>query len=157
MTKPEYDGVLEPRITSPDVVDDSAPPDGGYGWVCCFVSPRSPFPPTSLTHHEAMLCINGFTWGILASYGVFLSWYINHDRFPGTTSLEYTFVGGLNFAAAMLSSFPVTIWIKHWGTNRPMFVGCIVWLLGFILAAEAKEFWHLLLTQGLLVGIGTGM
>ena len=37
MTKPDRDGELQPNVTPDAVPDDTAPPDGGYGWVCCFV------------------------------------------------------------------------------------------------------------------------
>ena len=38
-------------------------PDGGYGWVCT----------------ACVFFINAHTWGINSSYGVFLSYYLNHD------------------------------------------------------------------------------
>ncbi len=94
---------------------------------------------------------------ILLRYGVFLSWYIDHDDFPGASAFDYTFIGGVNFSAAMLEAPLVNILIKRCGTNRLMLIGCVLWLLGFLLAAESTQFWQLLLTQGLLVGIGTGV
>lgn len=75
-----------PAEAIPDLIDDDPPPDGGYGWVCCF----------------AMCCLNAGVWGILATYGVYLSYYISHDTFEGTTDIAYSFIGGINFAAAML-------------------------------------------------------
>ena len=42
------------------------PPNGGYGWVCvacCFF-------------------INGHTWGINSSYGIFLANYLANNVFP---------------------------------------------------------------------------
>lgn len=71
-----------------------------------------------------MTCVNGGVWGILASYGVYLSYYLSHETFPGTSDLAYTFVGGINFAAAMLVAPGVNVLIKKFGTNKPMYVGC---------------------------------
>lgn len=72
-----------------------------------------------------MTCINGGIWGILASYGVYLSYYISNETFPGTSDLAYTFVGGINFAAAMLVAPFANILIKKFGTNKPMYAGCM--------------------------------
>ena len=38
-----------------------------------------------------------------------------------------------------------------------MYVGCVCWFGGFIGASFAKEFWQIFLSQGLLVGIATGL
>lgn len=51
---------------------------------------------------QSMTMINGGVWGLLASYGVYLSYYLSHDTFEGTSDLAYAFIGGVNFAAAML-------------------------------------------------------
>jgi hypothetical protein len=45
---------------------------------------------------------NAGVWGILSSYGVYLSYYISHTSFPGTSDIAFTFIGGINFAASML-------------------------------------------------------
>ncbi len=104
-----------------------------------------------------MTCINGGVWGILASYGVWLSYYISHDTFKGTSDLAFTFIGGINFAAAMLVAPLVNMLIKRFGTNKPMYAGCVLWALGWVGASFATEYWHLFLSQGLLVGIAAGV
>ncbi|EXJ69658.1 uncharacterized protein A1O5_06729 [Cladophialophora psammophila CBS 110553] len=111
-----------------------------YGWVVCI----------------AMHLINGFTWGIIASYGVYLSYYIDHSIFPGASDLDYTFIGGVNFACAMLCGPVVNLFVRRLGTHVPMYCGCIMFAGGFVAASFATEFWHLVLTQGILVGLGTG-
>lgn len=62
------------------------PPNGGYGWVCTVCS----------------AIINGHTWGLNSSYGVFLAHYLANNTFPGATALEYAFVGSLSISCAML-------------------------------------------------------
>ena len=91
------------------------------------------------------------------SYGVYLSWYIDNDHFPGASALDYTFVGGVNFAAAMLEAPIVNLLIKRFGTNKVMLGGCVLWLAGYIAASFARQFWHLVLSQGLLIGMATGL
>ncbi|KAF2503311.1 MFS transporter, MCP family, solute carrier family 16, member 6 [Lophium mytilinum] len=115
-------------------------PEGGYGWVivaCAFT-------------------INGFTWGVVASYGVFLAYYLSRDVFHGATALDYAFIGGLSFGPAVLIASPVTYLTRHLGTHIPMFIGIVLQTGGFVAASFAKTIWHLYLSQGLLVGIGVG-
>ncbi|KAJ9667858.1 hypothetical protein H2201_002044 [Coniosporium apollinis] len=116
------------------------PPDGGYGWVCVL----------------SVFIINGFSWGVLASYGVCLAYYLETDLFPGATSLDYAFIGGLNFGCAMLVATPVTSLTRILGTHIPMYIGVCLQTGGFIAASFSSRIWHLYLTQGALVGVGVG-
>ncbi|KAI1614837.1 MFS transporter, MCP family, solute carrier family 16, member 6 [Exophiala viscosa] len=111
-----------------------------YGWVVC----------------GALSAINGFTWGILASFGVYLSYYINHETFSGASDLDYTFVGGVNFATALFCAPLVNLSTRKFGTNIPMYCGACMFGGGFVAASFATEFWHLVLSQGILVGMGVG-
>ena len=134
---------LNAIAVAPELVDHDEPPNGAYGWVVCF----------------SMLCINGGVWGILASYGVYLGYYLQHNTFEGASDLSYTFIGGINFAGAMLVAPFVNILVKKFGTNKPMYAGCILWCGGFVAASFAvgNEYWQLFLSQGLLVGIAGGL
>jgi hypothetical protein len=122
----------------PDSSD--APPDGGYGWVCV----------------GCVFTINAFTWGVIASYGVYLAYYLANDVFPGATPLDYAYIGGLNFGISMIVASPVTYLTRIWGTHIPMFLGVAMMTGGFIAASFARSIWQLYLTQGLLVGMGVG-
>jgi MFS family permease len=85
-----------------------------------------------------------------------LSYYISNETFPGASDLDYTFVGGVNFAAALISAPIVNIFMRIFGTNIPMYMGCFMFSGGFVAASFATEFWHLILSQGILVGMGVG-
>ncbi|CAF9928250.1 hypothetical protein IMSHALPRED_007419 [Imshaugia aleurites] len=136
-------------VTSPELpiatfgTLDDAPSllvDGGYGWVCvaaCFI-------------------INCFTWGLVSVYGVYLSYYLRDDSFPGASPLDFAFVGGLTFAAAMLVAPLVTFLTRKYGTRPPMLFGVLSLAGGFVSASFAVKAWHLCLSQGALVGIGVG-
>lgn len=133
----ESDAYIEDVVDTPS----DGPPDGGYGWVCvlaCFI-------------------INGFTWGIVASYGVYLNYYLTHNIFPGANDIDYAFVGGTNFAAALVTAPAVNWLLRRLGTRPVMFIGCVVWGLGWIAASFAKELWQLVLSQGVVIGIGLGV
>ncbi|KAK2591268.1 hypothetical protein QQS21_011049 [Conoideocrella luteorostrata] len=118
----------------------SSPPDGGYGWIIvgsCFT-------------------LNAFTWGVTASFGVYLSEYKRSDEFFNANSVDFGFIGGLNFSCAMLLAFPVTYLVRRLGLHPPMIIGCVLQGSGYIGASFASEPWHLYLTQGVLVGSGIG-
>ncbi|ORY11040.1 MFS transporter, MCP family, solute carrier family 16, member 6 [Clohesyomyces aquaticus] len=121
-------------------VDPDKIPDGGYGWVCV----------------ACVFTINGFTWGVVASYGVYLAYYLANDVFPEATPLDYAFIGGLNFGVSMLVASPVTYLQRALGTHIPMLIGIGMQTAGFIAASFAHTIWQLYLTQGVLVGLGVG-
>jgi MFS family permease len=129
--QPEPTCTLEP---------DHAIPDGGYGWIIVL----------------AVFTINGFTWGVIASYGVYLAYYLSSSRFPSATPLDYAFIGGLNFGLAMLVSSPVTYLVRTLGTHPVMLVGVALQTGGFIGASFAERIWQLYLSQGVCVGLGVG-
>ncbi|KAK5999311.1 hypothetical protein QM012_005586 [Aureobasidium pullulans] len=125
---------------SEDAPPDSDPPDGGYGWICvasCFL-------------------LNFSTWGAVSSYGIYLSYYLDDNRFAGASDLDFAFIGGFNFAFAMLVAPAVTIFVRRFGMHVSMSVGLVLQMTGYITAGFTKYIWQLYLSQGLLVGIGIG-
>jgi MFS family permease len=128
------------EANTPGLPPDHDIPDGGYGWVIVF----------------SVSAINAFTWGVLGSYGVYLAYYLSHSIFPGATSLDFAYIGGLNFGMSMLVASPVTWLVRHTGTHVPMVIGVIFQTTGFIGASFATQIWHLYITQGILVGLGVG-
>lgn len=132
--------VEQPSQISPDKPPEDLPPDGGYGWVCvacCFF-------------------INGHTWGINSTYGVFLSYYLSHDYFPDTSALAYAFIGGLSISQAVFIA-PLATWvIGAWGTWWALHIGIFFETLGLLGASFAKEKYQIILAQGFCFGWGMG-
>lgn len=116
------------------------PPNGGYGWVCTV----------------CVALINAHTWGINSSYGVFLAHYLATNTYPGATSLEYAFVGGLSISCAMLVSPLVTFSTGRLGTHATLCIGTAFEVAGLIGASFASRIWHLFLSQGIAFGFGMG-
>lgn len=116
------------------------PPNGGYGWVCT----------------ACVAIINGHTWGLNSSYGVFLAHYLANDTFPGADSLDYAFVGSLSVSCALLVSPLATLAVREMGTRPTLFVGVVVEGASLICASFASKIWHLFLTQGIMFGVGMG-
>ena len=104
-----------------------------------------------------MFFINGFTWGIIASFGVFLAFYLDNDVFPCGTDLDYAFIGGLNFSVAMLMAPVATYTCRRWYFKWTLGVGVSCLGGGFIAASFARSVGELFLSQGLLVGMGAGL
>ena len=116
------------------------PPNGGYGWVCTICS----------------AIINGHTWGLNSSYGVFLAYYLKNHTFPGATPLEYAFVGSLSISVAMFISPLATTCTRFYGSRTTMFIGVAFETASLIGASFVKEIWQLFLSQGVCFGLGLG-
>ncbi|KAI0114105.1 MFS transporter, MCP family, solute carrier family 16, member 6 [Nemania sp. FL0031] len=118
-----------------------APPDGGYGWLCVL----------------AQFLINGFTWGVAASYSVYLGYYLSHDLFTEGRPIDYALVGGFNFVFALLVAPLATLLGRLHGVRTPMLLGVVLLPVGLISASFATKIWQLYLSQGLCVGLGIGL
>lgn len=142
---PESASHVVPEGTPEGVIiqDPETIPDGGYGWVCVV----------------CVFFLNACTWGIAATYGVFLSHYLSADIFPTATALDYAFIGGLQFGCSLSLATPVTILTRRLGIHIPMLFGVLIQTTGYILASFASHtsIWQLYLTQGALVGVGIGL
>ncbi|EWC44347.1 hypothetical protein DRE_01173 [Drechslerella stenobrocha 248] len=125
-----------------DVADESAPPDGGYGWVCVI----------------SAMFINACTWGINSSYGVFLSYYLTHmpPLFPEATPLDYAFIGGVTAGCVMLVSPLANLLTRRFSSRVAMLLGCALQFASLIGASFSYRVWHLYLSQGVLYGLGMG-
>ncbi|RDW66231.1 hypothetical protein BP6252_09866 [Coleophoma cylindrospora] len=127
------DQVTQHRPKPIDVV-----PDGGYGWVCV----------------AAVFLINAHTWGINSSYGIFLSHYLTQNTFPGATSLEYAFVGGLSISMACFFAPLATISTRQLGTRTTLLIGVIFEAGALLGASFATRIYQLFLSQGVCFGFG---
>jgi MFS family permease len=90
------------------------------------------------------------------SYGVFLSHYLSQNIFPGASSLEYAFVGGLSISMALFVSPLATTVSRLYGTHSALSVGILLETAGLLGASFAYRIWHLFLSQGLAFGFGMG-
>ena len=116
------------------------PPDGGYGWVCvacCF-------------------WINGHTWGINSTYGVFLGYYLSHNFFPGTSALDYAFIGGLSISMAMLIAPLATHVVHLYGTWVCLHTGIFFETAALLGSSFARQKYQIILAQGVCFGWGMG-
>lgn len=70
--------------------------------------------------------------------------------------MDYGFVGGFNFAFAMLVAAPATALTREFGKRWTLGAGALLQCGGYIAASFATRVWQLYLSQGVLVGVGIG-
>lgn len=92
----------------------------------------------------------------LQSYGVFLSHYLSNNSFPGATSLDYAFIGGLSISMALIVSPLATVSARVFGTQITLGFGILLEFAGLLGASWSNRIWHLFLSQGLAFGFGMG-
>ncbi|BFZ64248.1 hypothetical protein YB2330_005387 [Saitoella coloradoensis] len=122
------------------IVQD-VPPNGGYGWVVV----------------AAAFGVTASSWGINSSFGVYLSHYLANDYFPGASSMDFAFVGGLSVSQAMLIAPLATYLSGVWHFKVVMTIGLVLEVGGLILSSFAPpRLWMLFLGQGVMFGWGMG-
>ena len=113
------------------------PPDKGYAWVASF--------------NCWLVMFN--TWGCNAAFGVFLSFFLNNNVFPGANRYDYALVAGISVAMGQVFAPPALICMRLFGVRPVVLFGAVLMCAGFVLASYAVKYWQLLMTQGVMVGI----
>lgn len=85
-----------------------------------------------------------------------MSYYLDSNRFPSASSLDYALIGGFNFTFAMLAAPLVTALTRRFGKHVTMPIGVTLQTTGYITAGFTTHIWQLFLSQGVLVGLGVG-
>ncbi|KAK5134536.1 hypothetical protein LTR08_006321 [Meristemomyces frigidus] len=131
--------LLERVLTTRSIVDPGPPPDGGWkawsqvacAWMVIFT-----------------------TWGWVNSYGAFQTYYtLTLDESASTISWIGTVQNWLTFFVGAFSGR-----LLDAGLFVPtLIVGSVLQLLGIFLMSVSTKYWHLMLTQGVLTGLGGGI
>ncbi|KAI8805032.1 major facilitator superfamily domain-containing protein [Cladochytrium replicatum] len=125
----EGESVLEP------------PPDGGYGWVVVFAS----------------FVIYFVTLGIQYSWGIYQSHLLATATFPSASQTLLSLVGTLSSGTLFLLGLISGRLAERFEFRIMISIGSILLVISLVLASFATEVWHLLLTQGLLFGVGSSL
>ncbi|XP_078587219.1 monocarboxylate transporter 13-like [Branchiostoma floridae x Branchiostoma japonicum] len=113
-------------------------PDGGWGWVVVF----------------AALCNLGFMYGTVRSLGVFfVPMMETFGTNAGTTSWVVSTVMGCSFACGPVSGALV----RKFGSRPVAMTGGVLVCLGYLLSSFATTIYHVYVTVGLVVGVGTSL
>lgn len=90
------------------------------------------------------------------TYGVFSSYFLANDYYGGT-QLDYSWVGGLAAAMAVLQG-PLANWmVRRFGFKTPMYLGAACVGLGQCLCGVTRSFGAFVVFQGLVFGFGMGL
>jgi MFS family permease len=104
--------------------------------------------------------INFTACGVLFAFGVYQALYEDlittpNSPFTGSSSAEIGLIGGLAVGLMKIGA-PLTVaWTDKFGPRPVIFVGGLLFGLGSILASFGTSLWHIILSQGLLMGIGS--
>ncbi|PWY96107.1 monocarboxylate permease [Aspergillus sclerotioniger CBS 115572] len=138
MTKTSRDDFSPADIASP-ASTIKPPPDGGRkAWM------------QSVMGH--LVCFN--TWGYLASFGVFQSYYQNH---LGVSESAISWVGSIQiFLIFFVGTFSGRA--LDAGLFRPVFcAGVVLQVVGVFMTSLSSRYWQVFLAQGLCTGLGSGL
>lgn len=122
-----------------DYID--APPDGGYGWVCC----------------ACVSAMNFATWGANGSFGIMLAFFLESDEFPGATATDYALVVGLLNFFTLATMSTAGLMLFKFGYKATVSIGIVIQLSAYIGASFAKTIGQLQATQGFLLGLSFGI
>lgn len=143
---PAFGAALQPTITdsqllTPSVTTPGPIPDGGL---------------------QAWLQVLGSwvtlvaTWGLVNAFGVFQAYY-ETTLLASSTSSSISWIGSLQ-AGLMLLVGVVTGPLYDAGHFRQLLVsGLFLIVLGQFMTSLATTYWHILLAQGICVGVGMGL
>ncbi|KAF2724389.1 putative monocarboxylate permease [Polychaeton citri CBS 116435] len=96
------------------------------------------------------------TWGLLAVYGTFQNYY-ETVLLPHRSTNDISWVGTI---AAILLIFGGVltgpIYDQGW-VRELLLIGSFLTILGIMMTSLATEYWHILLAQGLCLGLGSGI
>lgn len=114
--------------------------EGGYGWVIVFAS----------------FMIHFIMYGVQYGYGVYLARYLDHE-FKGASRTTLALVGSTGISLIATLGI-VTGWLSdRFGYRNMAVLGSCIFATGYVLASFATEVWHLVLSQGVVVGIGSSL
>lgn len=95
------------------------------------------------------------TWGIVNAFGIYQTYY-EHGILVGSSPSDISWIGSLSAFLLMLTgTFAGPIYDKGY-IRELMGVGSFLIVFGQMMLSLSSEYWHVLLSQGISIGIGTG-
>ncbi|TID30839.1 hypothetical protein CANINC_000575 [Pichia inconspicua] len=121
---------------------ENKPPDGGvWAWIAT----------------GCVLCINTFSWGLNACFGVFLNYYTTTNFFPGARMEQYVMIGGMGLGLSFMTCVITNGLCRKYNFKLIMYIGTALTFLSYWLASIAKTVVQLIMFQGFMMGIGWGL
>ncbi|KAK8733172.1 hypothetical protein OTU49_006503 [Cherax quadricarinatus] len=114
-------------------------PEGGWGWLIC----------------ACVFVVHVLTTGLQFSYGVLYTDMLNHlgdDR-----TMDASWVGSTSLAVSRLSAPLVVALCRRKSTRLTAVIGGLIMALAILFASFALQLHQILLSYGLVLGVGVGM
>jgi MFS family permease len=103
----------------------------------------------------ASVCTHMISIGIINTFGVYFEEYLDPSSYEGTHSIvAIAFIGSLMNGCIALFGNVIGRLIDRFGQRLVCCFGALLLLAASIAASFSTHYWHLILTQGLLCGIG---
>ncbi|PIA17994.1 MFS general substrate transporter, partial [Coemansia reversa NRRL 1564] len=101
----------------------------------------------------AVMVNNMFIFGASNSYGVFSTYYLN-IKFPNTSASTLAWIGTLITTLMLGCTILTGALADKRGYRLTAYIGTVLCTTAYILASFCENVWQLILTQGVLFGIG---
>jgi MFS family permease len=100
--------------------------------------------------------------GINFTFGVYQDLYDSMSKLPntpftGATPAQIDLIGTLSIALMTIGAPFTTAWSKQYSPRAVIWSGGVIYSVALVLASFSQALWQFILTQGLLLGIGTCM
>ena len=131
--------VLSHTLSRSSYIDPGPPPDGGFtAWTQAIVG--------------HLVVFN--TWGLINSFGVFQTYYVSELGFPPSA---VSWIGSIQiFLLFFIGTFSGRA-TDHGLFRITVITGSVLHLLGIFMTSLSTKYWHLVLAQGLCLGLGNGL
>jgi MFS family permease len=98
--------------------------------------------------------------GINFSFGVYQELYDTMSKdpntpFTGATPAQIDLIGTLSIALMNIGAPIATAWTKHYSPRTVTWACGVIFPVALLLASYSQALWQFILTQGLLLGVGT--
>ncbi|PWN91053.1 MFS general substrate transporter [Acaromyces ingoldii] len=154
-------------MSSPEVVDGKHPAQGTEHMgneEKAAAKPATPAPPNGGL--QAWMTVGAVWLAAFASLGLAQSWGVFQEAFlsdpsaqqyHGLTSLRLGFLGGCSVGFAFICGPFGNMLIGAMGVRKCIGLGFFLMVFSLMMASIGRHFWNLLLSQGILFGIGASI
>ncbi|KAJ2997793.1 hypothetical protein HDV02_005162 [Globomyces sp. JEL0801] len=130
---------IDDDVVKLKVEDEISYPEGGYGWVIVMAS--------FMVHVIAI--------GIPTTFGVFQPIYKESTSYEGShATLAIAFIGSSAVSGLGLFSIPSGRMVDLFGHRLMGVIGGVIITVSLLLASFSNQYWQIILTQGVLFGMG---
>ncbi|KAL1856285.1 hypothetical protein Daus18300_010858 [Diaporthe australafricana] len=116
---------------------------------------ESTAPPSMRRQRTARAVAIFVTWGYLNSFGAFQTYY--EQTMPDTPPSTISWIGSLQIWLTMVGGIFTGRLLDAGFFVPTFFAGAVLQVLGMFLMSVSKTYWQLMLTQGVLTGLGGGI